>query len=60
MPTEPATTLTTAQIGAAFFVFRLTEGVDKPERLPGVHKSMRAANTAARTISAQTGETIVK
>lgn len=53
------THLETVQIGAAFYVYRVPHNREldpNDDRLPGLHKSKRAANAAARAIAAETGE----
>ena len=54
--------LTTAKVGGLFHVFRVEMQVSGPkiERLPGLHKSIQAANKAARAIGEKTGEELRK
>lgn len=54
--------LTTAKVGGLFNVFRVFgDSRDAEiERLPRVHTSARAANTAAQAIAAKTGEQVRK
>lgn len=60
------TYLTKAQVGRAFHLFRMRGTGIRPmpsdeivERLPGLFRSARAANTALRAIAAATGEPIL-
>ena len=54
--------LTTAKVGGLFNVFRVDMQISGPkiERLPGLHKSKKAANKAALAIGEKTGEELRK
>lgn len=53
------TYLTATPMGLGFFVFRVNAADDtQVTKLPGVYRSKRAANAAARKEAARTGEAI--